>query len=489
MPSLNTGNAILSNPIKVDSSYNVGIGGAASGSFKLQVTGTTNLTGALTGTSATFSGALQVGGTGSSTITIGDAIGSAADSNLRLRTGSTKYAWLIASQNNVAGFEITPSTAVGGTTFSTPALSILPTGAAAFSSSVTANSTINGYLGTITAGQNPATSGTTPTNPMLNLTNNRGIGMYFGGSYAGNYAQWIQVSDTGNLGVNYPLLLNPNGGNIGIGTTNTIYSALNIKSSGIYLYNGIAVYSTNGTESFLGIGNSGTECGLFATYGASGSYLPITFSTGGTERMRITSGGYTKMTNGGSYLGGNYHEFVQSTGNNYITTFKNDNANPYGIYINYSSATPNSGTNNEFIYCLDSTNLKFVVWSNGTVSNRTGTYGTISSDIRLKENIVEANSKLDDILKLRVVNFNLKEDIDKKKQIGFIAQEFQEVFPSLVYEKDTREYDEDGNVIKGLEDALGLNVGMEFAILVKAIQELKAEIEAQQQQINSLINR
>ena len=55
MPSLNTGNAILSNPIKVDSSYNVGIGGAASGSFKLQVTGTTNLTGALSGTSGTFS--------------------------------------------------------------------------------------------------------------------------------------------------------------------------------------------------------------------------------------------------------------------------------------------------------------------------------------------------------------------------------------------------------------------------------------------------
>jgi hypothetical protein len=60
MPSLNTGNAILSNAIAVDSSYNVGIGGAASGSFKLQVTGTSNLTGALTGTSATFSGDLTI---------------------------------------------------------------------------------------------------------------------------------------------------------------------------------------------------------------------------------------------------------------------------------------------------------------------------------------------------------------------------------------------------------------------------------------------
>jgi hypothetical protein len=59
MPSLNTGNAILSNAIAVDSSYNVGIGGAASGSFKLQVTGTTNLTGALTGTSAALTSTLS----------------------------------------------------------------------------------------------------------------------------------------------------------------------------------------------------------------------------------------------------------------------------------------------------------------------------------------------------------------------------------------------------------------------------------------------
>ena len=77
---------------------------------------------------------------------------------------------------------------------------------------------------------------------------------------------------------------------------------------------------------------------------------------------------------------------------------------------------------------------------------------------------------------LRVVNFNLTDDTDKKKQIGFIAQEFKEVFPSLVYKKDTREYDEDGNVTKGLQDSLGLNVGMEFAILVKAIQEMNTKI-------------
>ena len=43
---------------------------------------------------------------------------------------STHYNWMIGAQNNVnAGFEITPSTATGGTTFSTPALVCFATGA------------------------------------------------------------------------------------------------------------------------------------------------------------------------------------------------------------------------------------------------------------------------------------------------------------------------------------------------------------------------
>ena len=120
---------LLTNGIWQDASNNIGIGGSPSGSYKLEVTGTAKVSSTLLVSGAsTLSSTLQVGGTTSSTITIGDAVGSATDSNIRLRTGSTKYAWLIASQNNVAGFEITPSTAVGGTTFSTPALTILPTG-------------------------------------------------------------------------------------------------------------------------------------------------------------------------------------------------------------------------------------------------------------------------------------------------------------------------------------------------------------------------
>ena len=54
-----------------------------------------------------------------------------ANSGIRIVApiSTTHFNWMIAAQQNVdAGFEITPSTAVGGTTFNTPAITILRDG-------------------------------------------------------------------------------------------------------------------------------------------------------------------------------------------------------------------------------------------------------------------------------------------------------------------------------------------------------------------------
>jgi len=235
----------------------------------------------------------------------------------------------------------------------------------------------------------------------------------------------------------------------------------------------------------IGSAGSGTSQLVFATAGARGD-------TTATERMRIISAGFLKAkgaaTNYAS-LANSSHEISTDTESNY-TLFCSSQAatTPYGLYLWYPNASPNN-SGNEFLACADSTNSKAYIFSNGNLANRNGTYGTISSDIRLKENIVPATSKLEDLLKLNVVNFNLIDDTDKKKQLGFIAQEFQEVFPSLVSIRDTRKYDEEGNLLSGLEDALGVNVGMEFAILVKAIQEQQAQIESQNTLIQELTTR
>ena len=203
-----------------------------------------------------------------------------------------------------------------------------------------------------------------------------------------------------------------------------------------------------------------------------------------SESMRIQSSGNVAI----GTTADDYKFEVSSTSTNYTAMFRNtSNTTCNGVYVYFSNST--SGTSQAFYRGESGAGLKAMIYTNGSYGSATGTYGSIVSDIRLKENISDATSKLDDILKLRVVNFNITADLDKKKQIGFIAQEFKEVFPSLVFETDTREYDKNGNLIKGLENAMGLSVGMEFAILTKAIQELSAENTALKNRIEVLENK
>ena len=72
-----------------------------------------------------------------------------SNTGIELIGGNTLYNFFVGKQYNVSNaFEITPSTTAGGTTFSTPALSIQHTGAATFSSSVTAT---NGLFNSLKA--------------------------------------------------------------------------------------------------------------------------------------------------------------------------------------------------------------------------------------------------------------------------------------------------------------------------------------------------
>jgi hypothetical protein len=87
------------------------------------------------------------------------------------------------------------------------------------------------------------------------------------------------------------------------------------------------------------------------------------------------------------------------------------------------------------------------------------------SDSRLKENIVNLPSQLDKICSLRPVEFDYIESEGGGHQIGFIAQEIQNIYPDSVGTRDD-----------GMLTVTGWN--KTEAILVKAIQELKAEFDA-----------
>ena len=103
------------------------------------------------------------------------------------------------------------------------------------------------------------------------------------------------------------------------------------------------------------------------------------------------------------------------------------------------------------------------IQQDGTVRNNNGVYGTISDKV-LKENITDATPKTEDLKKVRVVNYNLKNDVNKEKMLGVVAQELEEVFPNLV------STDSDG--IKSVKTSIFI------PILIKAFQELSNKVTA-----------
>ena len=331
------------------------------------------------------------------------------------------------------------------------------------------------------------TLGTNVTNSIFVGRNDGLIGMYLG--YAADGNGWIQqMRNDSATAAN--LILQPSGGNVGIGTSSPVstldargilsvggaagtYSVIQRSttpsgSQGIILTAGTAKTESGSGITFADNANSGGTIilsgnssdiyggGVFlAAYGQTASANIITFSTrsgAGTtaERMIITSGGYLKQkANGGSYFGGPYNEISNLAGGG------------SDINLVFGLGGNSNNTSSYFLICApNNAGDRMYIYGNGNIVNTNGSYGTLS-DATLKENIVDATPKLDNLLKLKVRNFNLIGD--DNKQIGFIAQEFEEVFPSMID-------------IDGKSGKKAIKTSVLVPMLVKAIQELTEKV-------------
>ena len=124
----------------------------------------------------------------------------------------------------------------------------------------------------------------------------------------------------------------------------------------------------------------------------------------------------------------------------------------------------------------------FFVTTNGNVYNTNNSYGS-ASDINLKENIVDANSQWNDIKALKVRNFNFKNDSEKVKMLGVVAQELETAGMSgLVNEHP--DIDEDGNELKTVTKSVKYSILYMKAI--KALQEAQARIETLETKVAAL---
>jgi len=131
-----------------------------------------------------------------------------------------------------------------------------------------------------------------------------------------------------------------------------------------------------------------------------------------------------------------------------------------GVVIGISSGGGGKFAVNNNGWLATGTDVFTVNGNDGSTYNTTGVYGTIS-DITLKENIADATNKLEKLLQTRVVNYNLIGS--ELNQIGVIAQELEEIFPSLVEVNDST----------GKKQ---VKYSVFIPIIIKAIQELNAKI-------------
>ena len=232
---------------------------------------------------------------------------------------------------------------------------------------------------------------------------------------AGTIAERMRIESGGNVRVNF----NQSGS-----SGNLYFQDIDNGASMLYIqpaqYVGTAPYNTN----YINAANSSN----------------IGFIAGGSERMRIDSSGNVLM---------GVTSITDATSRGFGNAFSGS-----GAYGNWTSWGNGSHTHAIF---RNATNIVGTI----TTSSSATAYNT-SSDYRLKEDLQDF-AGLDMVSKIPVYDFKWR--VDESRSYGVMAHELEEVLPQAVSgEKDA-------------EKMQGVDYSKIVPLLVKSIQELKAEIE------------
>lgn len=227
------------------------------------------------------------------------------------------------------------------------------------------------------------------------------------------------------------------------GNAGTLGERLRITSSGDLLFKGAS--TTSLAEAVFQ--NSNSEVSIYGSQ--TGSIVKdITFHSGGTaglERMRITSGG--------ALLVGTTSELQSATSKlNIAGDFYNAN----GV----SLKTTNGGSGSQFVGFINESGTLIGSINRVTTTNAVA-YNT-TSDYRLKEDLKSING-LEIVNKIKVYDYKWK--ADNSRMDGVLAHELAEVLPYAV------------TGIKDGEKMQQVDYSKIVPVLIQSVKELKAELD------------
>ncbi len=334
-----------------------------------------------------------------------------------------------------------------------------------------------------------------PANGLLIYQTDNNPGFYYYNGMAWGNASYWKSNSTGSF-VYY------NKGNVGIGIGNPSYR-LDVEDSNVAIYgNSIGnnyKYGVWGNSTYAGVYGTGNSYGVYgysaSNYGVYG-YGASTGVFGNGNSYGVYGVGSTRGVYG---YGGTYGVYGDGvTYGVYGTSF-------YGVY-----GVSNSGYAGTFIcgtghgiYCETSSTAGNIYA--GIFRGNVYTYGTYStSDERVKKNIIDVKNAMDVINLLKPKTYEFRNDgkyanlnLPKGDHFGLLAQDLEKILPGLVGEAPLRDEAPGVNNADSVSknqapkkfetmQVKGINYTELIPVMIKAMQEQQAQIDAQNQKIEAL---
>jgi hypothetical protein len=347
-------------------------------------------------------------------------------------------------------------------------------------------------------------------NTSVSGSNNTGIYNYQGGTHntTGYGITSINNMTTNSTKYGFYNIVNATGTGIHTGIANYTYgsSSSSNEVQGIY-----SLISGSGSGTFYGIrlnnngSGSGNQYGIYTT-GEDYNYFEGNVGIG--DVTTPTSNLQVQGTNNSNLI--QFSNTTTGGGNGIlteITTSANTTGNRIGInarawwgqninYGGYFFGYGGTSSYGVFAAAGGSSSSSYAGYFSGSVYT-TGTYQT--SDRELKTEIQEFDNALEKLNEITINSYSYKQEGNFKKmnlpegpQVGFMADNMKEVFPSLVKktEFDFNQLDDNMMPIDNAEPNIfefnAVNYAGMVPVLAKAIQEQQVLIEEQQAQIDQL---